>query len=112
VSVLHDAKLGDHLVGPDGHSLYLFEKDTGTTTACTGACATAWPALASMSLSAGSGVDATKLSSANGQVPNQVVYNGHLLYYFAKDKAPGDLNGVGLPSWYAVSPAGTAIESD
>src|SRR4051812_19221124 len=32
-----------HLVGPDGHTVYLFEKDTGTTSACTGGCAGAWP---------------------------------------------------------------------
>ncbi len=39
-----------------------------------------------------------------------MTYNGHLLYYFANDAAPGDTNGVGLPNWFAVDPAGEAIE--
>jgi predicted lipoprotein with Yx(FWY)xxD motif len=100
-----------HLVGSNGHTLYLFEKDKGTTTACTGACAGAWPALvATGTPSAGTGVDGSKLSTADGEQPNQVVYNGHLLYYFSGDQAAGDLNGVSVPSWYAVDGAGKAIE--
>ena len=31
-------KLGKILVGPDGRTLYLFEKDKGPTSTCTGAC--------------------------------------------------------------------------
>jgi len=53
-------------------------------------------------------IDATKLSSANGQVPSQVVYNGHLLYEFAGDKAAGDTNGTKIPHWHDVNAAGTA----
>jgi predicted lipoprotein with Yx(FWY)xxD motif len=100
-----------HLVGPNGHTLYLFEKDKGTTTACTGGCAGAWPALvATGTPSAGSGVDGGKLSTADGEQPNQVVYNGHLLYYFSGDQAAGDTNGTSVPSWYAVDGGGKAIE--
>jgi predicted lipoprotein with Yx(FWY)xxD motif len=101
-----------HLVGPNGHTVYLFEKDKGTTTACTGACAGAWPALtATGTPSAGTGVDGSKLSTANGEQPNQVVYNGHLLYYFSGDAAAGDMNGTKVPSWYAVDGAGKSIEA-
>src|SRR4051812_47540600 len=39
--------LGPVLVGADGRSLYLFEKDVGTTSSCDGACATAWPPVTS-----------------------------------------------------------------
>jgi predicted lipoprotein with Yx(FWY)xxD motif len=105
VNVASDAKLGQVLVGPNGHTLYLFEKDTGTTSACTGACADNWPALTAGSPTAGTGVTAGMLSVANGQV----VYNGHLLYFFAADQAPGDARGVGIPSWFPVNPAGNKI---
>src|SRR5260221_12630187 len=37
---------GIYEAGPNGHTLYFFAKDNGTTSACTGACATTWPALA------------------------------------------------------------------
>ena len=109
VMVANNPTLGDILVDSNGMTLYLFLKDNGTTTACTGTCAQNWPALTSASPSAGSGADATLL----GTVPdsNQVTYNGHLLYTFAKDKNPGDINGEGLLSaWYAVSPTGEAVQ--
>lgn len=100
------------LVGPNGHTLYLFEKDNGTTSACTGACVGVWPALVAPGTpSGGSGVDATKLSTATGQAPNQVVYNGHLLYFFANDQAAGDTNGTKIPNWYAVDKDGNSIEA-
>lgn len=111
VSVASGGTLGDHLVGPNGHTLYLFEKDQGTTTACTGGCVPNWPPLvAEGAPTAGRGVDASALSTAAGIDPHQVTYHGHLLYYFAGDQAPGDSNGTSVPSWYAVRPDGSAIE--
>lgn len=108
VMVSDNPTLGNILVDSSGMTLYLFLKDNGTTTACTGACAQNWPALTSASPTAGNGANATIL----GTVPdtNQVTYNGHLLYTFAKDKNPGDVNGEGLQgAWYAVSPTGESV---
>jgi predicted lipoprotein with Yx(FWY)xxD motif len=113
VSVIDNSKYGKLLVGPNGHTLYLFEKDTGTTTACTAGCAAIWPGLsASGAPSAGSGVDASKLSTATGDVPNQVVYNGHLLYYFSGDQATNDVKGTSIKFWYPVAPSGKKIDND
>jgi predicted lipoprotein with Yx(FWY)xxD motif len=110
VQVADDPKLGKFLVGPNGHTLYLFTKDTGTTTACTGGCAAAWPALTAASApTGGPGVDASKLTTVAGQAPGHVAYNGHLLYYFAQDTAPGQTNGTAIANWFAVSPAGDQI---
>jgi predicted lipoprotein with Yx(FWY)xxD motif len=113
VSIATSADLGDHLVGPEGFTLYLFTKDQGTTTACDGGCADNWPPLvAAAAPTAGDGVDPGELSTANGIVPDHVAYHGHLLYYFAGDRSPGDTNRVGIPSWYAVDPSGQAIGAD
>ncbi len=113
VMVATDPTLGEHLVDGQGRTLYLFEKDQGTTTACTGGCADSWPPIvADGSPTAGDGIDAAELATADGIEPNQVTYHGHLLYYFAGDQAAGDTNGVGLPDWYTVDPAGDAIETD
>lgn len=110
VIVATDPTLGDHLVDAEGRTLYLFAKDEGTTTACTGGCADNWPPIvADGAPTGGEGVDAGLLGTADGIEANQVTYNGHLLYYFAGDQAAGDTNGVGLPDWYAVDPAGDAI---
>jgi predicted lipoprotein with Yx(FWY)xxD motif len=103
--------VGSVLVDGAGRVLYLFEKDSGTKTACAvDPCKAAWPAFAgSGTASAGDGVDAAKIGSADAQLPGQVTYNGHLLYYFAGDKAPGEANGVGIPAWYLLDANGDKI---
>lgn len=113
VSVAHSDSFGDILVGPNGKTLYVFDKDSGTTTACTGGCVPTWPPLTAASQpTGGPGVNADELSTADGAAPDQVVYHGHLLYYFAGDAGPGDVNGVKIPAWYPVSPSGEKIDRD
>ena len=104
--------LGSILVNSGGRTLYLFRADTGMNSACSGACATAWPPLlASGKPTAGSGLTASKLEtitrSGGGR---QVTYNGHPLYLFIRDKKPGDVNGQGVTAfgaaWFALTPSG------
>ena len=40
-----NSRLGKILVDSHGHTLYLFKKDSGSKSACVGACATFWPPL-------------------------------------------------------------------
>ena len=106
-------RLGKVLVNSRGRTLYLFTKDSGTKSACSGACATAWPPLrASGKPTAGSGAKASLLRTT---AHSQVTYNGHPLYTFIKDTKPGDTNGEGLTAfgghWFAVSPAGKQVSS-
>jgi predicted lipoprotein with Yx(FWY)xxD motif len=110
VAVATLPELGDHLVDAKGRTLYIFEKDQGTTTACTGPCVAVWPPVVAADPVAGDGVEQDELSTATGIEANQVTYHGHLLYYFATDTAPGDINGTKIASWYAVSPDGEEIE--
>lgn len=112
VAVASHDELGEYLVDAEGRTLYLFTQDDGTTTACTGGCVDAWPPLiADGEPTGGEGIDAAQLGTADGIEPNQVTYNGHLLYYFSGDEAPGDTNGTSVPDWFAVSPSGDAIEA-
>ena len=113
VSVAQNATQGAILVDAQGRTLYLFEKDDGTKSACTGACASIWPAYtAGATPGAGSGVDGASLATANGQVAQQVTYHGHLLYHYSGDAAPGDVKGVGIPGWYPVGPSGAKVDKD
>ncbi|HEY2812777.1 MAG TPA: hypothetical protein VGJ03_04865 [Acidimicrobiales bacterium] len=92
--------------------MYLFATETGTTSKCTGGCAATWPALtAAGTPQGGPGVTASMLGTANGQVAGQVTYGGHLLYSFAGDTKPGDVNGTSIPNWFAVSPTGNKAGS-
>jgi predicted lipoprotein with Yx(FWY)xxD motif len=107
--------LGNILVDSKGRTLYLWEKDSGSKSACSGACATAWPPLrAGGKPTAGGGAKASLLGTtprSDGQP--QVTYDGHPLYGFQGDSAPGDTNGQGSAGfgapWYVLSPAGSEI---
>jgi predicted lipoprotein with Yx(FWY)xxD motif len=104
--------LGSVLVNSQGRTLYLFKADVGAKSACSGACATAWPPLLAASKpTAGTGLTASKLATiTRSGGSRQVTYNGHPLYLFIKDKKPGDVNGQGVTAfgaaWFALTPSG------
>jgi predicted lipoprotein with Yx(FWY)xxD motif len=112
---LKSTKLGKVLVDGNGRTLYLFEADKGTMSACDGACASAWPPLTSSGKpTAGAGVIASKLGTAKrADGTTGVTYDGHPLYTYAGDGAPGQTAGEGLTDygapWYALSAAGTTV---
>ena len=104
--------VGKVLVDSQGHTLYLFEKDSGAKSACAGACADAWPPLrASGAPTAAGGAKASLVATTKrSDGAPQVTYNGHPLYTFQGDQKPGDTAGQGVTAygaeWYAVGPAG------
>jgi predicted lipoprotein with Yx(FWY)xxD motif len=109
-------KLGKIVVDGSGRTLYLFEKDKGSKSSCSGACATNWPPLLTKGKpKAGSGVKASKLGTTRrADGTTQVTYYGHPLYRFKLDKKAGDTHGQGLTAfgapWYVVAAAtGKAI---
>jgi predicted lipoprotein with Yx(FWY)xxD motif len=115
VGVASTGSLGKILVDSKGNTLYLFEKDTGGKSACTGGCAAAWPPLrASGKPVAGTSLAGAKLATTpRSDGKPQVTYNGHPLYLYAADQNPGDVTGQGVNAfgavWYVMSPAGDAI---
>jgi len=107
-----NSKLGDILVDADGRTLYAFTKDQGDQSACSGQCATNWPALTGTA-TAGTGAQATLLSTAMQTDGNsQVTYDGRPLYYFAGDAKPGDINGQGVGNvWFVLSASGDLVKA-
>ena len=107
--------LGNTLVDARGRTLYLFQKDSGTTSACTGACATFWPPLIVPGApTSGSGANASLIGTTKRQDgTSQVTYNGHPLYLYTGDHNPGDTNGQGVvafgAAWLALSPSGSQV---
>jgi predicted lipoprotein with Yx(FWY)xxD motif len=91
--------LGTVLTDGRGFTLYAFEADQGTTSACSGACAAVWPAVTSPSASphVGAGVTPSLVGHATqADGTNQLTYAGHPVYLFAHDTAPGSTGGQGL----------------
>jgi predicted lipoprotein with Yx(FWY)xxD motif len=94
------------LTNAQGMTLYYFKPDTSTKISCTGTCAKNWPPL--LFTTSGSPSSATSLpgtlslvTGANGQ---QVEYNGHPLYTFSGDTAPGQTHGEGIKGvWFVAT---------
>jgi predicted lipoprotein with Yx(FWY)xxD motif len=107
--------LGRILDDAHGRTLYLFRKDPRGRSACTGACATAWPPLrANGKPIAGRSASASLLGTTprHDGAP-QITYNGHPLYTYTGDQKPGETNGQGLTAfgggWFALSPSGNSV---
>lgn len=107
--------LGAILANTHGRTIYLFKRDLGTRSACTGACARFWPPVrAGSAVRAGKGLTAGKLGTSRRPSGGpQIIYNGHPLYTYTGDHKPGDTNGQGLTAfgggWFALSPAGNQV---
>lgn len=111
-----DSALGTILTDADGSTLYVFMNDTGSSSTCTGSCASTWPAFVAngeVKAGGGGGVDASLLGTTKRDDGTmQVTYNGHPLYHFSGDQAAGDTNGQGIGGiWFVVSPAGDPIKA-
>jgi predicted lipoprotein with Yx(FWY)xxD motif len=93
------------LVGPTGMTLYMYARDTAGASVCTGGCASAWPPLTvttAPAVPAGFSGKITLVKRDDGS--QQVAYDGHPLYGFAGDTAPGQANGQGSGNvWFVVT---------
>ena len=93
-----------------GMTLYYFTPDKGGKVTCTGNCLALWPPLLAPStttkLVGGSGVTGTLSTVDNPDGKGkQVMYNNWPLYFWTKDKAPGDTTGQGVGGkWFVVPP--------
>jgi predicted lipoprotein with Yx(FWY)xxD motif len=93
-AALRTASIGGTTVLTDaqGRTLYWFAPDTRTTSACYGTCAQYWPPVAGPD-HAGTGVTGTlgTITRTGGSL--QETYDGHPLYTYVGDTAPGQAHG-------------------
>jgi len=83
------------LTNGKGFALYSFAPDTPTTSKCYGSCAAYWPPVIGSS-AAGSGLpgETGTIKRTDGSL--QLTYNGHPLYTYIGDSAPGQATGNNL----------------
>ena len=99
---IHGVKV---LTNATGRTLYWFAPDTATTSKCTGSCAAYWPPVLGKPV-AGAGVTGTigTITRPDGTI--QATYDGHPLYSYIGDSAPGQDSGNNLNLngglWYQV----------
>ena len=106
-ATLKTARIGgvDVLTNANGLTLYWFAPDTRTSSECTGSCAIYWPPV-SGSPAAGPGVTGKLGTIKRPGGGLQATYEGHPLYTYIGDSAPGQANGNDLDLnggfWYDI----------
>jgi predicted lipoprotein with Yx(FWY)xxD motif len=117
VGVATSGSLGTILVDAQGRTVYLFQADTGRTSTCNGACATAWPPVTVTGTpTVGGNANAALVgTTARSDGSMQVTYNGHPLYRYIGDSSAGSTSGQGVNAfgalWYVVNPSGNQVTS-
>ena len=96
------------LANARGFTVYSFAPDTPTTSKCNGSCARSWPPVQGPA-TAGPGVTGTVGTITRSDGTIQATYNGHPLYTYLGDTAPGQAKGNGLNAaggiWLEVTAA-------
>ena len=98
------------LTNSKGFTLYSFAPDTPTTSKCNGTCAQNWPPVTGPVTAAGITGTFGTIKRSDGSI--QATFDGHPLYTFAGDTAPGQAKGNGLNAagglWHEITTSGTA----
>jgi predicted lipoprotein with Yx(FWY)xxD motif len=110
------APFGSYLVDGAGRAVYLLEgqRHNAGMDRCMGECLRVWPPLhTSGPPTAGPGVDPAQLGSMQMHGAAHVTYAGWPLYYYHRDRMPGDTTGQAIQDrwgrWYLLSPSGEPI---
>jgi predicted lipoprotein with Yx(FWY)xxD motif len=111
-STLKTATIGGAtvLTSAKGFTLYSFAPDTSTKSNCNGSCAKFWPPVKGPATA--SGVKGTFATIKRADGATQATFDGHPLYTYVGDQAPGQAKGNGLNLsggvWHEVTTSGSA----
>jgi predicted lipoprotein with Yx(FWY)xxD motif len=98
------------LTNSKGFTLYSFAPDTSTKSNCNGTCAQNWPPVQGPATA--SGVKGTFGTIKRSDGSAHATFDGHPLYTFVGDTAPGQAKGNGLNVagglWHEITTSGTA----
>jgi predicted lipoprotein with Yx(FWY)xxD motif len=112
---VRSSAFGRILFDSRGRALYAFTRDPRGRSACSGACAAAWPPyLVRGRLRGGGSVERSLLGTtrrANGT--RQVTYAGRPLYYYVGDRRPGQVRCQNVREfggvWLVMRPSGRLV---
>ena len=84
-------------------TVYVYDKDNGSTSGCYSGCARAWPPVL---LSSGAQVQAPLGTTRRTDGTTQITLNARPVYTYVGDANPGEDNGNGLGGIWHVIPVG------
>ena len=96
--------VGGVLTGPNGMTLYTFDRDTQPgKSVCNGPCAANWPPLFVNETDPSPTGDYSVITRDDGR--KQWALKGKPLYFWSKDTQPGDQKGEGvINAWHVAKP--------
>jgi predicted lipoprotein with Yx(FWY)xxD motif len=98
------------LTNSKGLTLYSFAPDSSTTSKCNGSCAVSWPPVQGPATAAGVTGTFSTITRSDGST--QATFDGHPLYTFVGDTAPGQAKGNDLNAfgglWHEITTSGAA----
>jgi predicted lipoprotein with Yx(FWY)xxD motif len=108
---------GKVLTNAKGLTLYWYAIDTANKSNCNGKCATFWPPVPASTKVSGVSLPGKFGSITRSDGSKQLTYDGHPLYTFVEDTAPGTDKGNGITTsggntadlWWAVTPSGAKL---
>lgn len=109
------SRFGTILFDGRGFVLYAFTRDTHGQSACSGACAKAWPPyIVTGRLIGRAGIAAGRLATVRrSDGSRQVTYAGRPLYYYVGDRKPRQILCQNVSEfgglWLVVRPNGTVV---
>ncbi len=95
------AASSDILVSKTGMTIYTFDKDSAGKSNCHGPCLALWPAVP---VADAPSADRDFGSIKRDDGAQQLTYKNKPVYYFIKDKKPGDVNGDNVKGVWHVIP--------
>ncbi|MGE7761441.1 hypothetical protein [Peribacillus sp. NPDC097895] len=106
LKLLESEKIGEYLADSKGRTLYFFKNDKSGKSNCADECLEKWPPFMDRDFAVPEGFEEKDFGTIKREDTReeQVTYKGFPLYYFANDKATGDVNGEGVKNvWYIVN---------
>ena len=106
LQLLENEEVGEYLADSDGMALYYFKNDEPGKSNASGDVLESWPAFTAEEFEVPTGFDEDDFDTIEREDTGeeQVTYKEYPLYYFAKDKKNGDVNGEGVKEvWYIVN---------
>jgi predicted lipoprotein with Yx(FWY)xxD motif len=113
-----NTSLGKVLVDGKAKTVYVFAADAKNRSNCYGSCAQYWPPVSAPAKvpTSVAGVSGSVGTVARKDGTKQLAIDGHPLYNYIGDTAPGATAGQGINEsgglWWVVSPGGHAIMSN
>jgi predicted lipoprotein with Yx(FWY)xxD motif len=100
------------LTNAQGMAVYWFAPDTSSKSVCTGSCVKFWPPVPGPA-AAGTGVTGTLGTITRADGTKQATYDGHPLYTYVADTAPGQVKGNALNVsgglWWVMTTSGAKV---